>query len=186
MARVLVLVIAALSVSSLAPALPEPVQEWSVSFDTPLGVSSIAFPSARPDSVVVAAGGFAARISGDGKVLFEASFGPELGQGGVYEPEAADLDGDGAEEIIAGHNGGYVFALNGNTGEVLWQFNVGSPLDTWEMSTPADLDGDGKTEVITCNNLRLDLLPQLRRHLAVALEGGGLPAFDARGGRHQR
>jgi outer membrane protein assembly factor BamB len=138
----------------LAPqgmALDAPVQEWQVSFDASLGVSPIPFPSEQPNGVVVAAGGFVCRIDGKGNVLWQKPLGPEAGRSGVYEPLAADLDGDGEEEVLAGHKSGILYALSADTGAIRWEFNVGSPLDSWEMATAADLDGDGQAEVITCN-----------------------------------
>jgi len=63
---------------------------------------------------------------------------------------AADLDGDGALEIVAGSRDGLVRALD--EGEVRWQFEVrGSDTANYRHAkalVPADLDADGSPEIL--------------------------------------
>lgn len=131
-------------------ALPEPTIEWKL--ETPgITGSPVAYPIARPDSVVSSAGGRVTRISGSGEVIFTSEFGPEASRGGVMEPSVADLDGDGVDEILSGHNDGLIVALDGGDGHLIWEYDLGTELTTWRMPTPADLDGDGTMEVLASN-----------------------------------
>lgn len=133
-----------------AHALPDPAVEWAV--ETPkLSGSVTGYPAANPNSVVVSAGGRTARISGTGEVIFSVEFGPEASRGGVLDPAVADLDGDGTDEIITGHNDGLIVALDGADGRVIWEYDLGTGLATWRMPVAADLDGDGTVEVLAGN-----------------------------------
>jgi outer membrane protein assembly factor BamB len=150
--RAMVLGIAAVAIATALPctALEAPETEWSTQLEGIGGVSPIAYPSAAPDSVVIGGSGRVVRLDGKGGVIFDATFGPEGGDG-LYDPVPADLDGDGMEEIVAGHKAGFVYGLDAADGTLLWEYNLDSPLDSWEMATAADLDGDGKAEVLACN-----------------------------------
>ncbi|MBX3178480.1 MAG: PQQ-like beta-propeller repeat protein [Candidatus Hydrogenedentes bacterium] len=142
--------LAVAALAAQAPALPDPTVEWTV--ETPgISGSPVAYPAENPDSVVSSSGGRAVRISGAGEVIFAVEFGPEASRGGVMEPSVADLDGDGVDEIITGHNDGLIVALRGADGRVLWEYDLGTSLDVWRMPITADLDGDGAAEVIAAN-----------------------------------
>lgn len=56
----------------------------------------------------------------------------------------ADLNGDGAAEIIAGSTNGKVYAIDAQ-GKLLWNFVTNGPVHAVAAD---DLDGDGKVEVI--------------------------------------
>jgi outer membrane protein assembly factor BamB len=131
-----------------AAPLSGPTQEWSYKSEHALGTSPIPYPSDKPNSVIIATGGRVLRISGAGELIYDVAFGPEEGRGGISEPSLGDLDGDGKDELLLGHKAGWVFAADPDTGKIRWEFNLRTPLDTWQMPTPADLDGDGKAEVI--------------------------------------
>ncbi len=132
-------------------AWPEPQVEWTAELAGPGSPSPVPYPSGKPDGVVIATGGRVARIDGKGKVVFERAFGPETFRGGLYDASLADLDGDGKEELIVGHNGGYVFGVEADDGEILWEYNLGTTLSTWRCATPADLNGDGRPEILASN-----------------------------------
>ncbi|MFH1739704.1 MAG: FG-GAP-like repeat-containing protein [bacterium] len=132
-------------------ALPEPSVEWSVDLGSSMSASPIAYPSEKPNSVVLGIGGRAVRINGDGNIIFDRTFGPDRLRGDVFDPSAADLDGDGREELVVGHNAGFIYAMNAENGEILWERNIGTELSSWRMATPADLNGDGRAEVIASN-----------------------------------
>ncbi len=132
--------------------LPQPKVKWSVKLDPAISGSPIAYPSARPDGIVLADGGQVVRLDGHGRVVFQKSFGPAAGRGGIFEPATADLDGDGKEELIVGHKAGIVCAMTADTGRILWQYDLGGPLDSWEMATAADLDGDRRPEILAATN----------------------------------
>jgi outer membrane protein assembly factor BamB len=124
------------------------VLEWTCELGVGTGGSPVPYPANNPDSFVFGHAGRVFRVSAKGEILFDKEFGPEESRGGHYDPRVADLDGDGTDEIVSGHNDGYVFALDGKTGETIWQIELGAPRETWQMATPADLDGDGTCEVI--------------------------------------
>jgi len=125
-----------------------PKIEWTVPLETSLDASPILYPHENPDSIVVATGGRVARIGGDGTIRFDKTFGPAGSQGGIFDPSAVDLDGDGTEELIVGHNGGFVFAVDGQDGSVLWEHSLGNDIGNWRSAIPADLDNDGRPEVL--------------------------------------
>jgi len=69
-------------------------------------------------------------------------------------PAAADLNGDGAEDLIIPTYGGVVVAINGRTGAELWRYdayNSGTPPyheQFWGHPAVADIDADGTLEVV--------------------------------------
>lgn len=65
---------------------------------------------------------------------------------GVDDVWAADLDGDGLDEVIIGYNGGGGLHVLSHTGELLWKYTrIGN---VWHVAA-ADVNGDGRPEVIT-------------------------------------
>ena len=107
-----------------------------------------------PVTQLVALGDAVAAGLADGSVVVigddDALLWRWQGGGPVTALAAADLDDDGAAEIIAGTQDGLVYAIDG--GEVLWQFEVRAS-DTASSRyakalVPADLEGDGKPEVL--------------------------------------
>jgi poly-gamma-glutamate synthesis protein (capsule biosynthesis protein) len=62
----------------------------------------------------------------------------------LWSVASADLEGDGAEEIIAASYDKYVYAL-GHDGRLLWRYRTGAPI--YCLAT-GDLDGDGDMEVV--------------------------------------
>ena len=81
---------------------------------------------------------------------------------------AADLDGDGTEEVIAGDQAGTVWAVNAATGRPLWTTRVPAAVDA--PVTVADTDGNGAAELF----VGLGSLSVERQH-------GGLIALSAAG-----
>ena len=80
--------------------------------------------------------------------------------GWYSSPAVADLDGDGAAEIIGSAYS--IVALDGDTGAVEWKINSGydrskvhNPNDnvgrTWPGIVIADIDGDGQLEIATAH-----------------------------------
>ena len=77
----------------------------------------------------------------DGTKLWE-----ETGGQGVDDVWAADLDGDGIDEVIVGYNGSTGLHVFSADGKRLWKrTDMGN---VWHV-TAGDLDGDGKPEVVT-------------------------------------
>lgn len=70
------------------------------------------------------------------------------GQAGLdtYSPALADADGDGLLDVIFTARDGFVRALNGLTGEVVWDFDMGRITEAGPMLS--DVDDDGVPEVI--------------------------------------
>ena len=71
--------------------------------------------------------------------------------GGNGGPVVADLDGDGAKEVVFFSDGGTVRAFRASTGAQKWVFS--SSAYVWPASIPVagnagDVDGDGKKEVV--------------------------------------
>jgi thiol-disulfide isomerase/thioredoxin len=78
---------------------------------------------------------------GDGTKLWE-----ETGGQGIDDVWAADLDGDGSDEVIVGYNGGTGLHVFGGDGKRLWKRT--DLANVWHVAA-GDLDGDGKLEVVT-------------------------------------
>jgi hypothetical protein len=65
----------------------------------------------------------------------------------VSRMAAADLDGDGRQELVLGASDGYLYALAERAGEarVLWKVPLGRRVGEPVL---ADLDGDDRAEVL--------------------------------------
>lgn len=95
----------------------------------------------------------------DGSVAWRTP--TDSGFAGESLPVAADLDGDGAMEILAvdhcGTPGSEIRAYNGGNGSVRWTLNDSSMCQGNLAHNPvaADLDGDGRDEVLAVSGSRL-------------------------------
>jgi MYXO-CTERM domain-containing protein len=78
----------------------------------------------------------------------------------LYPPITADIDGDGADEVLVGADDGFLYALRGTDGSALFAVDLGAPV----------------VHVIAAD---LDLDPDLE--LLAALSDGTLVALDAQG-----
>jgi hypothetical protein len=67
--------------------------------------------------------------------------------GDVGDLAAADLDGDGAEELLVGCVDGQLYAIKQSMGQamILWRLALGAPVGSPVL---ADLDGDGTAEIL--------------------------------------
>ncbi|MCL6495447.1 MAG: PQQ-binding-like beta-propeller repeat protein [Ignavibacterium sp.] len=101
---------------------------------------------------------FNGNSSGSGDILWKYStyFG-SINTGSVdYEQcmqIASDLNNDGHEDVVIGTGGGneFVYALNGLTGEVLWEFGNSSTTDDGDvmgLDVRRDFTGDGIPDVL--------------------------------------
>ncbi|MBI5663194.1 MAG: choice-of-anchor D domain-containing protein [Ignavibacterium album] len=101
---------------------------------------------------------FNGNSSGNGDILWKYStyFG-SINTGSVdYEQclqIATDLNNDGHEDVVIGTGGGneFVYALNGLTGEVLWEFGSASTTsdgDIMGIDVKRDFTGDGIPDVL--------------------------------------
>ena len=62
-------------------------------------------------------------------------------------PAVADIDGDGAEEIVAVDSKGLLVALTG-AGELLWSAVLSGGVEADACPAVCDLDGDGRAEIL--------------------------------------
>ncbi|MBI5156975.1 MAG: VCBS repeat-containing protein [Acidimicrobiia bacterium] len=63
-----------------------------------------------------------------------------------YGPALVDADGDGLLDVVFSARDGFERALDGQTGTLVWQYDIGRIAEAGPMV--ADLDGDGALEVI--------------------------------------
>ena len=140
--------LANLAVCETSFAFPEPVREWTVELGNELAGSPTPYPSAAPDSVVVATGGHLVRVDGAGNVIARVEFGPEEGRWGEIMPPPAELDGDPDEELVLTNKTGIIFGFDMATGTILWETDLGQPIDQYAFVTAGDIDEDGLDEVV--------------------------------------
>lgn len=76
-------------------------------------------------------------------------------------PSIGDVNSDGINDVLISDNG-YIIALSGNNGLVLWQYIM--PWDSTFSPVISDLDNDGIPEVITGDKNNLFLLNGLNGH----------------------
>jgi len=82
------------------------------------------------------------------QVLWSYKLSSAPGEAGLdtYSPALADADGDGLPDVIFTARDGFVRALKGTDGSLIWQFNMDRITEAGPMLS--DLDGDGIPEVI--------------------------------------
>lgn len=86
---------------------------------------------------------------------------PPATRSALFSPIAVDIDGDGADEVVVGADDGFLYALRGSDGSLLFSFDLGAPV---VHTIAADIDKDDRVELLC------------------ALADGTLVALDAPGG----
>ena len=127
---------------------PEPVKEWSLELGNEYAGSPTPYPRVNPNSVIVATGGHLIRIDGAGKIISRFEYGPANGRGGEIMPPLVELDGDDNEEIILTNKTGIIYGYDVIEEKILWETDLGQPIDQYSFVTAGDLDNDNFSEVI--------------------------------------
>jgi outer membrane protein assembly factor BamB len=88
------------------------------------------------------------------KVLWTYKLDSPPGEAGIdtYSPALADADGDGLADVIFTARDGFVRALSGLTGKMIWRFNMGAITEAGPMLS--DLDDNGKPEVVVVTDCK--------------------------------
>ncbi len=110
----------------------------------------------RSDARAIVGSTYAGRVcafDAGGKHLWDASVG-----GFVFDLACGDLDGDGADEILAACADGHVYALDAG-GQPLWKQDLGAPV--WQVTTAR---GAGRTRVALAGGIS-------RKVFALAADG---------------
>ncbi|HUT73525.1 MAG TPA: VCBS repeat-containing protein, partial [Armatimonadota bacterium] len=115
------------------------VRESDLSFSTPT-----LYPSAaRPTGVAVASGRQVMVLNGDGSVVMETTL-----DGDIATPvTVADVDGDGAVELIVVLSQGDVVCLS-REGKERWRYRTGSPSGDFKLAVVADVHPAPGREVL--------------------------------------
>ena len=97
----------------------------------------------RQDMILIdTRAGLTGITAGDLKPLGRVTSSQELSRGNLV---AADLDGDGTSEILMTTQDGYLLAIRGEDGKMMWDTNM---KEMPQGMAVADLDGDGVLDVI--------------------------------------
>ncbi len=122
-------------------------RDWSFTVTAPQGLqpgagSPIPYPDAvQPNSLIIPAGFGIIRLDAQGNVLASYSTG-----GDVMPPAVADLDGDGAAEIVAPTGSGSIHCISAS-GQRIWLTELDDPMYNFGSAVISDIDGDGKMEI---------------------------------------
>jgi outer membrane protein assembly factor BamB len=83
----------------------------------------------------------------------------------LHDPVVADIDGDGADEIVVGSEDGFVYALRASDGSLAFSLDVGAPIAHLLI---ADIDKDPELEIVASTG----------DGSIVAIDGVGKYTFD--------
>jgi outer membrane protein assembly factor BamB len=121
----------------------------------------------RPEVLVSSATRGILGLHGDGTVRWAYGFrdADGLQPAAAGSPVLADLDGDGAIEVIAGFEDGSLHVVDARAGALRWRFQTGRE-EIEASPTAADVDGDGMAEVFVAGH---------DRHLFCLRHGPGRP-----------
>ncbi len=97
---------------------------------------------ASPDLILITdESGCICALSWDGSLIWKKRV-----RSLIKSMSLGDLDGDGFSDVVVGSEGGYVYALSGRSGSILWKFSTGKKV--WSSPAMGDLDGDGVLDVV--------------------------------------
>ena len=117
--------------------------QWVAAMPGP-PLSPTLYPDAqRPIGVIVTAGAALMRMDADGKTLWERTFEKPV----AHPPVAADLNGDGAAEIVFVLQDGTTVCLNADGG-ARWTRQVDAPSDGMGMVSVGDVHPAGGLETL--------------------------------------
>ena len=97
--------------------------------------------------------------------------------GSVFRGAAiSDIDGDGTLDVAFGCDDGILRAVRGDSGQLLWQYDLGSHYgNTFEMDNGpviADFDGDGKLDIFIVGGYGTSTQPQNNHGRGYMLSAG--------------
>ena len=122
------------------------VSDYITDYDVATGETTTHFLAYRND---------ARAIRHDGSLLWNYhSYADGAGVGRCRDPIIADLDSSGSLDVIYGSEDGHLYAVDGESGQLLWRLHVGQ----FGMSRGkilVDADGDGSGELIVIAGTRV-------------------------------
>lgn len=86
----------------------------------------------------------------DGALLWQARYwngreDPAAPSAALSSIVAVDIDGDGRIEFVFGGFDGFLYAVEAESGDVLWSLDLGAPVGD---PIVADINGDGASEIL--------------------------------------
>lgn len=137
------LLIAATATAIAAAVCSAQTEKWSLELDAP-ALSPTLYPdAANPDSVLLSTGNRLLRVSNSGKIVLSIEHDRAL----RTSPTAADLDGDGAHEIVVAHDVGHVFVYEAD-GALRWSHDFDTPTGPFKHIVAADVHPNPNLEVL--------------------------------------
>jgi outer membrane protein assembly factor BamB len=109
----------------------------------------------RPEVFVSSATQGVVSLTGEGVVRWRYGFVDDEGlqAAAAGSPVLADLDGDGAAEVVAGFEDGSLVVVDARMGTLRWRFRSGRE-EIEASPAVADVDGDGMSEVFVAGHDR--------------------------------
>jgi outer membrane protein assembly factor BamB len=112
-----------------------------------------------------------AEAPGEGRLLWTYEVPNPGGSVDQYGPAIVDANGDGSPDVVFSARDGFVRAVDGRDGTLIWQYDTGRIMEAGPMV--GDLDGNGTMEVVQVTDCVMDGCPPSGELLVFAADPAG-------------